>query len=129
MISADVFNKLNILDKAADASYLRNEVISNNISNQSTPFYKRKDVSFEDALQRELGSSKYQSIGKKVANVSLNRLTAKIYTDSVGFKYRIDGNNVDPETEQAELAANQQKYDGLYRSIDSEFSSLRAVMK
>lgn len=129
MISADVFNKLNILDKAADASYLRNEVISNNISNQSTPFYKRKDVSFEDALQRELGSSKYQSIGKKVANVSLNRLTAKIYTDSVGFKYRIDGNNVDPEMEQAELAANQQKYDGLYRSIDSEFSSLRAVMK
>lgn len=129
MINADVFNKLNILDKAADASYLRNEVISNNIANQDTPFYKRKDVSFEDALQRELGSLKYQSVAKSVANVSLSRITAKTYTDSVGYKYRIDGNNVDPETEQAELASNEQKYDGLYRAIDSEFSALRAVMK
>ncbi|MHB8131035.1 MAG: flagellar basal body rod protein FlgB [Mobilitalea sp.] len=47
MIGSNAFNYINVLDKAADASWQRNEVISNNIANVDTPGYKRKDVQFE----------------------------------------------------------------------------------
>ena len=46
MINSNVFDYVNVLDKAADAAWLRNEVISNNIDNADTPGYKRQDVDF-----------------------------------------------------------------------------------
>ena len=50
MISSSIYNYVNVLDKAADASWLRNEVISNNIANATTPNFKRKDVEFEEMV-------------------------------------------------------------------------------
>ena len=47
MIVSDAYNFINVLGKAADASWLRNNIISNNIANNDTPGYKRKDVQFE----------------------------------------------------------------------------------
>ena len=44
MFNSNVFNYVNVLQKAADAAWLRNDVLSNNISNVSTPGYKRQDV-------------------------------------------------------------------------------------
>ena len=54
MFQSNVFDYVNLLDKAADASWLRNEVIGNNISNATTPGYKRQDVAFESLLQEAL---------------------------------------------------------------------------
>ena len=51
MITANAFNYVNVLNKAADASWL-NEVISNNIANVSTPNYKRSDVEFQSVMQK-----------------------------------------------------------------------------
>lgn len=129
MIGSDAFNYINILDKAADAAWIRNEVISNNISNATTPKYKRQDVKFEDVLERELRGARNISLDKKVANVSLQRINGTVYTDSVGSSYRIDGNNVDIDTENVELAANDLKYRMLTDSISSEFKLLQTVMK
>ena len=50
MLQSNAFDYINILDKAADASWLRNEAIANNIANADTPGYKRKDVQFEAYL-------------------------------------------------------------------------------
>ena len=50
MINTDAFSYINILDKAADASWKRESAISNNIANTDTPGYKRQDVDFESAL-------------------------------------------------------------------------------
>lgn len=44
MITSGIYNYVNILDKAADAANLRNELLTNNIANVSTPNYKRKDL-------------------------------------------------------------------------------------
>ena len=49
MINTSNFDYINVLDKAADGAWLRNEAISNNIANATTPNYKRQDVAFEDA--------------------------------------------------------------------------------
>ena len=37
LINTNVYDYVNVLDKAADASWLRNDAISNNISNVDTP--------------------------------------------------------------------------------------------
>ncbi len=54
MIGSDAFNYINVLNKAADASWTRNQVIANNIANNDTPNYKRKDINFETYLKDEL---------------------------------------------------------------------------
>ena len=118
-----------MLDKAADASWLRNDAISNNIANADTPGYKRQDVNFETQLAKALRSSRYTSMDAKVADVKMNRLNPITYTDYSGYSYRIDGNNVDPDTEGVYLAKNQVVYQGLTECIDQEFKNLQSVMK
>ena len=130
--NTNVFDYINVLDKAMDASWIRNDAISNNISNADTPGYKRQDVNFETQLAKALHSSRYAtSMDAKVHNVNLNlkRLNAVVHTDYSGFSYRIDDNNVDPDAEGVYLAKNQIVYQGLYMSASQEFKNLQAVMK
>ena len=62
MFQSKVFDYVNVLDRAADASWMRNEAIGNNLSNVDTPGYKRQDVAFEDVLRQALGKSTYRSM-------------------------------------------------------------------
>ncbi len=129
MINSNVFDYVNVLQKAADASWLRNDVLSNNIANVSTPGYKRQDVDFETQLARALRSTKFKTVDARVSGINTSELNPGVYTDSSGFSYRLDGNNVDMDTEGAKLAANQLKYNGLIDSINQEFSNLKLVLK
>lgn len=129
MINSNVYDYVNVLGKTADASWQRNEIISNNIANADTPGYKRQDIDFESQLSRALGKSRYESVDAKVAHVTSTELTPRVFTDAANFSYRLDGNNVDIETENIELASNQLKYNGLVQSIKQEFSNLQLVMK
>lgn len=129
MIQTNVFDYVRILDKAADASWLRNEAISNNIANADTPGYKRQDVAFESVLQKALGSNRYQSMDSKVSAAKSKNLGVRTYTDYSNYSYRLDGNNVDIENENVMLAENQLKYQGLLTSINQEFTNLQTVMK
>lgn len=129
MFQSNVFDYVNLLDKAADASWLRNEVIGSNISNATTPGYKRKDVAFESLLQDALHRNRYQTMDSKVSGLKSSRLTPRIYTDLTNYSYRLDKNNVDPDTEPVFLAENQLKYQGLIASITHEFNNLQTVMK
>ncbi|MCR4903193.1 MAG: flagellar basal body rod protein FlgB [Butyrivibrio sp.] len=128
MINSNAFDYINVLDKAADASWTRNEVIANNIANVDTPGYKRQDVAFEDELKRALGNSRYTSMDSKVAGIKTTRLSARVVNDYSNFSYRLDGNNVDIDTENVTLAANQLKYNGLTTSITAEFTNLQKVL-
>lgn len=127
MINSNIYDYVNVLDKAADASWMRQEAISNNIANVNTPGYKRQDVAFEDSLQEAISNSRYRSTDEKVANLSKADHRIRSYTDSSGFSYRLDGNNVDIDTENAALARNQLKYNALVDSINHEFSMIKAV--
>lgn len=129
MINTSVFNYINVLDKAADAAWIRNEIIGNNISNATTPGYVREDVAFESELKKALGRGSIRNMDKRVASVRTAQLDPKPYKDNTGFEYRLDGNNVDIETENVMLAENQIKYQGLLSSITQEFKNLQTVMK
>ena len=129
MIQTNAFDYINVLDRAADAAWQRNEAISNNIANVDTPGYKRQDVAFESVLQQALGNNRYESMDDKVANVNLSRLRGRAYVDYANYSYRLDGNNVDIENVNVMLAENQLKYQGLISSINQEFTNLQTVMK
>ena len=129
MINSNVFDYINVMDKAADASWTRNEIIANNIANVDTPGYKRQDLNFEDELERALGNSRYKSMDDKVSDLKDKHLQARVVNDYSGFSYRYDKNNVDIDTENVMLAANQIKYQGLMAGIKSEFSNLQMVSR
>lgn len=131
MIASGVYDYINVLDKAADGAWARNNALANNIANVNTPGYKRQDVSFETELRNALKNSRYTSLDNKVAaaNEHLDRITPKVYTDSAQWSYRLDGNNVDIDTENVELASNLIKYNGVVESLNNEFSNLKTVIK
>lgn len=131
MLNTNVFHYINVLGKAADASWLRNEAIGNNIANATTPNYKRQDVSFEAELEKALGHVWGEDLDSKISklNQNLNRINGKPYIDSANYSYRLDGNNVDPETENVMLVENQLKYQGLMDCITQEFQNLKTVMQ
>lgn len=131
LANTNAFDYINVLDRAADASWLRNDVISNNISNADTPGFKRSDVNFETQLAKALGQSRYTSLDARMSGLNrhLSRLKPVTYSDYSGYSYRVDGNNVDPDTEAVYLAKNQVVYQGLTASIRQEFKNLQMVMK
>lgn len=129
LANTNVFDYINVLDKAADASWIRNEAISNNLANANTPGYKRQDVNFETQLAKALHCSRYTSMDAKVSHLKMSRLIPVVYKDYSGFSYRIDGNNVDPDTEGVYLAKNQIVYQGLEGAINQEFKNLMTVLK
>lgn len=129
MINSNAYNFINVLDKAADASWARNEVISNNIANVSTPNYKRQDINFESYLSKAIKSSASgSSLREAVDSLNVNSVPIRTYTDHSNLSYRLDGNNVDIDTENVELASNQIKYEALLDSIKSEFNMLKTAM-
>ena len=111
MITTNAFDYINIMDKAADASWKRESAISNNIANTDTPGYIPLD--------------------KKVRglNSDLSGLDVSTYTDSSNYSYRLDRNNVDVDTEQVELASEQLRYEMLTTSINEEFNRMKLVLK
>lgn len=127
MVLSNAYNYINVLDKAADASWTRNDVLANNIANADTPGYKRKDVQFETYLANAVAGT--DSLDETVANIDLSTLESTTYTEQAGLSYRIDGNNVDISTENVELAKNQLKYYTLMSSINDEFSRLKAALR
>ena len=126
MIDSGAYNYINVLKKAADASWLRNTILSNNIANVDTPNFKRQDVQFETYLIEQMAGG--DTLDSYVDGVDLSTLSATIYTDNSDLSYRMDGNNVDIDTENAELAKNQIKYNVMTDAISQEFSRLRIAM-
>ena len=126
MIGSDAYNYINVLDKAADASWVRNEVIANNIANVDTPGFKRSDVVFESYLQQSLSGR--GSFDEKVRDMNLSDIKPSVYKDYTQLSYRYDENNVDISTETANLAENQIRYYTLLESMSQEFSRIKTAL-
>lgn len=128
VINTNIYNYINVLDKAADAANTREEILTNNLANDDTPNYKRKDVSFERYLEQALLGD--QSLDDRIAEVNthLSDFGGIIYTDTSVLSYRLDGNNVDVDTESAMLAENQIRYNTLLEQIKQEFARYKTVL-
>lgn len=117
-----LFNRLNtnidILEKALDASWLRNEVIADNIANADTPNYKRKDVEFKNILNDVISSNEKD----------IKKIQPRIITKNDHLQIRIDENNVDIDVEMVEMAKNSIRYNTLISQVSHEFKRINIVL-
>ncbi|MCR5607779.1 MAG: flagellar basal body rod protein FlgB [Lachnospiraceae bacterium] len=127
MIISNAYNYINVLSKASSAAMTRQEVITNNIANVDTPNFKRQDVSFEKALRAAVGRT--GTLDENINNIRLDSINESVYTDTSSLSYRLDGNNVDIDTENAYLAENQLRYYTLIDSMKQEFRRITSVIK
>ena len=128
----NIFSNTKVLEKALDATWLRNEVISNNIANVDTPGFKKSAVRFEDELeaaiaQRGIEGNKTRPDHFNIGQVSIDRIRPEIFT-SEGTSMREDGNNVDIDAEMSALANNTIMYNYLVQKITREFRRIRNVI-
>ena len=68
------------------------------------------------------------NVGNLVKDIELDSLRPKIYTEYEGLSYRIDKNNVDPDTENVELASENIKYKVLTSSLTQDFQQMKSVL-
>ncbi len=121
------FNQINLFNKALDASWQKNEAISNNIANVNTPNYKRETVEFEEVLKRAMGTSMPVSRTHENHMPMTTDVSPSIVKDK-NTSFRRDGNNVNIDTEMAELAENQIKYETITKQLNSNLKRLRLAM-
>lgn len=132
-----LFSNFNITEKALDATWLRNEVIADNISNVDTPGYKRKEVKFEEFLAKSTSDNNFAGfktdprhidIGKVNNYKALRDIPIKVALDNSNSSMRLDDNNVDIENEMATMAKNNIKYNVLIQNINSGFKMIKSVI-
>ena len=130
MISSDAFGYINLLDNTADVSWQRQTLIMNNIANATTPGYKRQDIEFESVLRKELINTHERSLVRavNVLDDDGNHVDGIEYTDYENYSYRLDGNNVDMDTENVELASEQIRYQTLTTSVNNEVGRFKSVI-
>lgn len=116
---------LNLLNKGLDGLWLRQQVTMENIANYSTPGYKSKFVDFENILRANL-----DSIGKNTKSEVNEKIDFSniIVQDNENQSLRLDGNNVDLEKENLQLAKTQLQYMYTLTEMNSYFSKLKSVI-
>lgn len=128
-----ILGRTAILEKALDASMLKNEAISQNISNVDTPNFKRKKVDFEEVLKEEIQKSSISGIRTNDRHISIGEpniqeVEIKLSEDNSFNPMRLDGNNVDIDSEMSLLAKNSLQYNMLVQRINSSFRSIKSVI-
>ncbi len=129
----NLYGKSSILEKTLDASWARNDVISQNIANDDTPMYKRKDIAFEDMLNSALDKSSIEGNLTDKRHIPINtsdidKVKPTLIEDNSDSSMRIDGNNVDVDTEMGNLAKNTIKYNTLVQLINSNYNKIKYVI-
>lgn len=117
----------NLIKNGLNASSLRGEIISNNISNINTANFKRSYVSFEEQFKKSSGELSLKVTKNKHITDNKASGTAKVLKDE-STSMRTDGNNVDLELEKTNQAANTMLYNALVTSANGKISNLRYVI-
>lgn len=126
-----MFSSASYLHRGLDAASLRNQVITNNIANAETPNFKSSSVEFESFFNDALNSGFTTKVtrGKHMEfTPSANNVRATIIPNNTTTQ-RMDGNNVDIDFQNAELAKNQIYVSSLIEKLNSEYRRLRMAIR
>ncbi|MDR2638508.1 MAG: flagellar basal body rod protein FlgB [Helicobacteraceae bacterium] len=130
MIEINRSNKY--VEAALNARATRQDIISSNIANIDTPFYRSKDIHFEGMLSAQADSEFNRRLNKKLALAQTNPMHLQpksnlpekpvlFYRD--GHMARNDGNTVDLDIETSELSKNGV----MYNALSSAYQKNRAI--
>lgn len=128
MAIADISKAYSVVYKALDYRSIRQDMIASNIANVDTPFYRPKDVNFEQYLAREnkkIFGNAERSYKLDIAKTSPRHLDSKLFNkpDSATFFWRDghmaknDANSVDLDVETSEIGKNSTMYFALTSAL------------
>lgn len=128
----NMFKNIDIMTKGLNASWKRNEVISNNIANANTPNYKRGEVKFENLLRDYINGTSLKGAQTNGRHIPIGIQNLKDLNYDVktrgNFSTRKDGNNVDVDLEMAELAKNDIYYRTLSTQLNNKVQRINLVI-
>lgn len=100
---------------ALDGVAMRQRVVADNLANASTPGYRAKEVSFEDALARALGT------GQAPETVSAT-------VDLADSPVKADGNSVDVTEQSMKLGETELAYQSLVNAFNFRHNVIRDAL-
>ncbi|WP_124066894.1 flagellar basal body rod protein FlgB [Clostridium sp. E02] len=119
-------NNISMAEKSLDYLWTKQKTTLTNIANGDTPGYKAKNVTFENEFRKRLMSGK-GSTSSDIGNI-INRSRYFVHsTDQESA--RVDGNNVNMDVENVELARTTLQYQYELNAFNSEISRLRTMIK
>ena len=122
-----------IIEKDLQGLARRVEATAQNLANANTPKYSRREVSFEDQLKEVIDGPLRlpveRSDPKHISNVTADVSKVTPWERKVGNEiYRLDSNNVDPETEMARLAETRMSYQAMTRVLSRKIAMYRKAI-
>lgn len=122
-----------MLEKALLGLSSRLNATSDNIANSNTPDYSRREVSFEDQLKEVTGGPSKLPLKATeeahISNVTESMAEVSPRERTVGYEhYRLDRNNVDPETEMVRMAQTRMMYAAVAQRMGGKFSGLKRAI-
>ena len=126
-----------LLAQAMDYRAARQDMIASNIANVDTPYYKPRDISFQDALiakENEL----YKNPSKQLQMAMTNSRDLKPQEESESLKptlffrdghmARNDGNSVDIDVETTEMSKNSIMFNALVMANKKDSAIFNSVI-
>ena len=123
---SDLINSasMTLLEKGLDAVWRRQQVISNNIANAATPGYKSKSLEFEEVLARQILKT---GLTEEELIDALEKAEPALVENNNTIA-REDGNNVNLDKENVELARSQMQYNYMVDSLNAQINRLKYVI-
>ncbi|MDF2658329.1 MAG: flagellar basal-body rod protein FlgB [Paenibacillus sp.] len=119
------------MERTLDAASFRQKVMSNNVANVDTPYFKRSDVQFEELLEKELIKNSLQGRRTDPRHIPIGVPAApvapKVVTDETTLMNN-NLNNVDIDYEMALLAKNQLRYNVIVGQVNSDLKHYRTAL-
>lgn len=117
-------NSVDVLTDGPVSTHDVNEIIEDNAPEREYMEYGAPS----EAEMKAMNGVDPDNVGNLVKDIELDTLRPKIYTEYEGLSYRIDKNNVDPDTENVELASEGIKYRVLTSSLTQDFQQMKSVL-
>lgn len=108
-----------ILEQGAAVMWQKQQIIQQNISNQDTPKYNCKYLDFGGILKDKLRAN---GTVKKELN-----LATSVYIDK-STSDQADRNNVDNDTQQAEMLKTQYQLEAIINQMNSSYTRIKSAM-
>ncbi len=129
-----------LLVQALNARALRQDLISGNIANIDTPFYKAKDIDFETTLiakTKEIYGGENTNRTLEMAQTNNSHLRGYHDFDSSkstlylrdGHMARNDANTVDLDVESSELSKNAVMFNALTSALQKDGMIFKSVIE
>jgi flagellar basal-body rod protein FlgB len=136
-MSLEISRSFGLVEQALDYRSARQDIISSNIANADTPFYKPRDISFQDTLVAKKAEALSAS-SNKLALAQTNGAHIPLMNEKSsskptvffrdGHMARNDGNSVDIDVETTEMSKNSIMFNALIQAAKKDSMIYKSVI-